>query len=251
MSEIRNAPRVPRLVWSEDRVQTLLQARVVTYGPSFLRNNARAQLSKLWEKDRRKINKKHHLKVTISQVKYKYQALKAQFADIRADEDFGQSEPPPPRNPATVPLQEESLAVRQDEEEPEEMLPFSHSEGKPLPSRLETTLRSHREDKQSPPDSDMRILFKEYGNINWDEVNERLESGSSDADDSSDMEDSNTDAETGNTRDEAIAQEINHHDTLRRRQKLDLPGALVHFGESLASALAAPDGEGQESDVIC
>ncbi|KAG3087485.1 hypothetical protein PI125_g18635 [Phytophthora idaei] len=249
MSEIRNAPRVPRLVWSEDRVQTLLQARVVTYGPSFLRNNARAQLSKLWEKDRRKINKKHHLKVTISQVKYKYQALKAQKG-LR-NQDFGQSEPPPPRNPATVPLQEESLAVRQDEEEPEEMLPFSHSEGKPLPSRLETTLRSHREDKQSPPDSDMRILFKEYGNINWDEVNERLESGSSDADDSSDMEDSNTDAETGNTRDEAIAQEINHHDTLRRRQKLDLPGALVHFGESLASALAAPDGEGQESDVIC
>ncbi|KAG3112280.1 hypothetical protein PI124_g7813 [Phytophthora idaei] len=96
----------------------------------------------------------------------------------------------------------------------------------------------------------MHHLFREDGNINWDKVDERLESGSSDADSSSDMEDSDADAETGDTRAGAIAQEIKHHYTLRMRQKLDLTGALVHFGESLTSALAAPGGGGQESDVV-
>ncbi|KAF4130990.1 hypothetical protein GN958_ATG19840 [Phytophthora infestans] len=48
-----------------------------------------------------------------------------------------------PRYQATVSLQEQSLSVRRDEDEPNELLPLRHNECNPLSLRLSTTSQSH------------------------------------------------------------------------------------------------------------
>ncbi|KAF4143498.1 hypothetical protein GN958_ATG07231 [Phytophthora infestans] len=62
-------------------------------------------------------------------------------------------------------LQEESLLVQRDEENPDELLMFSHNEGDPLSLRLSMTSPSHRGEKQPLLSSDAYQNVRDDGKI--------------------------------------------------------------------------------------
>ncbi|KAE9348440.1 hypothetical protein PF008_g7341 [Phytophthora fragariae] len=101
----------PRLAWRNRRLKTLLHLRIVTYGAAFLRQNAREQLARVWQKIRRAFNKKHGLAASLDQIKNNYWELLVQyFGDKKGlrNQDFGQSGVALPEFPGAPPGSEVS-----------------------------------------------------------------------------------------------------------------------------------------------
>ncbi|KAF4138791.1 hypothetical protein GN958_ATG12000, partial [Phytophthora infestans] len=78
--------KAPRLVWTDSRLRTLLHLRLIAYGDQFNKHKSRAQLTVLWSRVVRRFNKQHETKAVVDQLRNKFNAMKALFGQIRADE---------------------------------------------------------------------------------------------------------------------------------------------------------------------
>ncbi|KAE8895272.1 hypothetical protein PF005_g22940 [Phytophthora fragariae] len=218
----------PLLAWSNRRLKTLLHLRIVTYGAAFLRQNARAQLTRLWQKIRRTFNKKHGLAASLDQIKNKYNSVKTLFGQIKAAEAAtGNSE-----TSINYPSYWEVLVQYFGDKKGLRNQDFGQS-GVALP-----------EFPGAPPDSEVsddavRVSSVEHqagGEI------EAVLGELSDEDDSheDDLDDLDDD-DSGDAGDAAAVVEAGRHEAMRNKRKLDLPEALVTMGSTLAAALAAPE----------
>ncbi|KAF4028550.1 hypothetical protein GN244_ATG19768 [Phytophthora infestans] len=78
--------KAPRLVWTDSRLRTQLHLRLIAYGDQFNKHKSRAQLTVLWSRLVRRFNKQHENKAVVDQLRNKFNAMKALFGQIRADE---------------------------------------------------------------------------------------------------------------------------------------------------------------------
>ncbi|KAF4128657.1 hypothetical protein GN958_ATG22079 [Phytophthora infestans] len=78
--------KAPRLVWTDSRLRTQLHLRLIAYGDQFNKHKSRAQLTVLWSRLVRRFNKQHETKAVVDQLRNKFNAMKALFGQIRADE---------------------------------------------------------------------------------------------------------------------------------------------------------------------
>ncbi|KAE8885903.1 hypothetical protein PF005_g7090 [Phytophthora fragariae] len=217
----------PRLAWRNRRLKTLLHLRIVTYGAAFLRQNAREQLARVWQKIRRAFNKKHGLAASLDQIKNKYNSVKTLFGQIKAAEAAtGNSE-----TPINYPSYWELLVQYFGDKKGLRNQDFGQS-GVALP-----------EFPGAPPDSEVSddavgvgvssVEHQAGGEI------EAVLGELSDGDDS--HKDDLDDDDSSDAGDAAAVVDAGRHEAMRNKGKLDLPEALVTMVSTLVAALAAPE----------